>query len=222
MTARSIAFISLMFWAGCRADAGDPDESRLGPIVDPPGFFAEPLPGPDPYVEGEARLSLGIFYEGGYSQLIAIDEQTVHYYIYLAQPSGQLTYRQIRDDDRVEGVVSDRIIHGGLGFWGGGVHFDVARDLRAWQTLHVSLKSSSPAFAEIKIGMNSDGAIETVDAGDYGWAADGTWHTLAIPLTDLADLGVDLGAVTAALTLSGGSGTSADSLKIDDVYFTTP
>jgi len=207
---------------GCRADPGEADESRLGPVVGPPGADVEALPGPDPYVEGERRLSLGAFYEGGYSDLLAVDGQSIHYYIYLEQPGGPLTYQQIQDRDRVEGKTADRLVHGGRAWWGGGIHFDAPRDLRAWSAVHLSLKSSSAAFAEVGIGMASEGGDATVDATDYGYAADGQWHALVIPLEDLAEAGADLARVTAALTLGGGPGTSADALKLDALYFTAP
>lgn len=204
--------------AACRADPGDPDPLRLGPVTPPESLDEDALPGPDPYVAGEDRLSLGVFYEGGASAVLP-PGPSIHYYIYVEATSGGLTYAQVRVSDRVEGRFADRLLHGGKAWWGGGVHFDVAQDLRAWTTLHLSLKSSSATFDKINVGMNSDGAVETVDAADYGWAADGQWHAIAIPTADLADLGVDLGAVTAGLTLGGGAGTSADSLQIDDVYF---
>ena len=33
--------------------------------------------GPDPYQEGEARLSLGVFYESGYSDIIPVDDENI-------------------------------------------------------------------------------------------------------------------------------------------------
>jgi hypothetical protein len=211
----------LLAGTACREDAGDPDASRLGPIVDPPGFFEEPLPGPDPWVEGENRLSMGIFYEGAYSELLPINGTTTHYYIFLGA-TGALTYQQVKDEDRIEGIVSDRILHAGGPWWGGGVHFDVPQDFTRWTTMHLSLKSVSPAFAEVQVGMSSEDNIESLDASAYGYAADGQWHSLEIPLADFAELGVDLQAVTDALTLGGLSGTSADALKVDGFYFTAP
>ncbi|MCC6619880.1 MAG: hypothetical protein IT385_01415 [Deltaproteobacteria bacterium] len=223
MSARVVVSLAVALALGaCRDDAGDPDLDRLGPVVHPPGFGEEPLPGPDPYEAGERRLSFGAFYEGGYSDLLAVDGQTIHYYIYMEEPSGLLTYQQLPDDDHVEGLVADRLVHGGRPWWGGGIHFDAARDLSGWGTLHLSLKSSSPAFSEVDIGMISEDGDATVAATDYGYEADGQWHTLAIPLDDLADAGVDLTAITAALTLGGGAGTGADALKIDAVYLTDP
>ena len=59
-----------------------------------------------------------------------------------------------------------------------------------------------------------------MSAADYGFAADGDWHDLRIPLADLAALGLDLSAVTIAFSVSGGSGTAADTLLIDALYLT--
>lgn len=210
--------MSSLIGLGCRQDAGAPDPERFLPITDPPGAV-EPLPGPEPWVEGEARLSLGIFYEGGYSDRVAIDGIGTHYYIYLGA-GGELTYRQVTDTDRIEGTSSDRILHGGGPWWGGGVHWDAARDLTRWTRLHVSLKSSSEAFASVQVGMGSDGVAAQVDAADYGYVADGQWHSIVIPISDLTEQGLALSAVVDPLVLGGGTGTSADSLKVDNVYLT--
>lgn len=88
--------------------------------------------------------------------------------------------------------------------------------------MHLSLKSSWDAFAEVRVGMSPESAIESLDATDYGYAADGQWHSLEIPPADFAELGVDLRALTDALTLGGNTGASADALKVDGFYFTAP
>ena len=44
--------------------------------------------GPNPYEEGDARLSLGIFYEGGFSEEIPIDEVDSFFYIWVQDENG--------------------------------------------------------------------------------------------------------------------------------------
>jgi hypothetical protein len=215
---RSMLLVLLCLPA-CRAEPLEPDPSRLHL---PSDFEAEDifLEGPEPFVEGDERLTFGVFYEGGYSEIVPIDGIQVHYYIYETSPGGPLTYQQVQDKDRVEGLFADRILHNGQAWWGGGLHFTTARDLSAWETLHLSLKSSAEAFSEVEIGMGSSGRSVTVKASDYGYFADGNWHSLQIPMSDFAELGVDLEALTDAVVLGGGAGQSGEALKVDAVFMT--
>ena len=117
--------------------------------------------------------------------------------------------------DRVEGLQSDVIVQTTLPWWGGGIHSDVALDLSAWSTLHVSLKSD--VVADFDIGMT--GGVEgRASVADYGYAPDGAWHDLVIPLSDLTAQGVDLSAVTVALLLVAEGGAAGDRVHVDDLY----
>lgn len=201
-----IPFLALL-WA-CRPDLGEP--SYPDPDADTSGgdTGAESLAGPDPYSDGEARLSFGIFYESGASEL----DPTDHFYIY------ESTFTIASSEERVEGYTSDVLTHSGGAWWGGGIHWDVARDLSGWSTLNLDLLA--PAEGGISApGLAMLGGSEgRISASDAGFVADGTWHHLVIPLDDLGAAGADLSQVTAPLIIVGDGGAQGDELYIDNLY----
>lgn len=229
--------------SSCREGLGEPDYSSHAGLPRDGGPETEYLLGTDPYVPGEDRLGLGIFYEGGTSDgfPLASEQRCTDndelpeayksllrcYFIFElelepARPN-VLQYTQDTSRDRVEGAVSDRFTLTGTPFWGGGILWDQATDLQFWSTLHVALKSSDPSFAQIDITMQSGptgGA--TVGAArpatDYGYANDGEWHVLEIPLGDFAARGVDLSQVRAPFILGGTGNTAGDTLLVDELY----
>lgn len=203
----------LLLGAGCRGDAGEPDYTSLKPTFDrlltdaPP-----PKEGPDPYVQGQERLSLGIFYEGGFSETVPLDGATANYFIF----EGTFTQDAV-SDDVVEGVLADRITLAGLTFWGGGIIWDPnPRDLTKWKTLAVSLRSTS--IEKVNVTMGSAGNEAALDAAKYGYKADGNWHNLRIPLADFAASGVDLAAVRFAFGVGGPQAGAGQEIFVDDVY----
>jgi hypothetical protein len=210
------AAVFLTFTAGCRDDAGDPDYSSLGPVFDRlSADAAAPKLGPDPYVQGEDRLSLGVFYEGEASEVVAVDGATSNFFIFLA--GEQLTYAQDTvTDDVVEGSVADRITLEGTTFWGGGVVWEPARDLSKWTTLAVSLRSN--AIEKVNITVGSADQELGLDAAQFGYKADGEWHNLRIPLADYAAGGVDLSAVRLAFAIGAPGGSTGQEIFVDDVY----
>lgn len=217
-----LATIALLT-AGCREDPGPVNTALLEGWENPPGLFPEPVEGPDPYVEGENRFGLGLFYEGGLSDFAPIDGATSNYFIFEAFPGGPLTYTQIDDPQSVvEGLSSTRISHAGLTFWGGGIFWTAPRNVSRWQLMHVSLRSSAPSFADIRLGVQSGGVDHFLSAADYGYVNDGQWHHLVIPLSDFAEDGADLSALTSPFIMGGLSGTSGDVFNIDALYWTHP
>ena len=167
----------------------------------------------DPFQLGEQRLSIGVFYEGGKSDSVAINNEGTHLYLY------ENTVAIEASEDRLEGLIADGIIHGGNAWWGLGVHWDSPRDLSAWGTLYISFQSTT--FAEIEIGMTgAEDDRHIVLASAYGYVADGMWHTLAIPLADFTGDGLNLSAVSSPLNLTGPGGNAGDVLLLDNVYFT--
>ena len=175
---------------------------------------SETLPGPFPYQTGQRRLGVG-FYEGGRSEDIPVDNVTTHVYLY------ENTTTMEPSTTRVEGRASDLVVHAGKAWLGLGVHWDAPRNLDAWKTLHVSLRSSDPGFAQVKVGMNdADKKSVQLDVEKYGYVNDGAWHHLAIPLTEFTAGGLRLSAVNAPFVLIAGSGTAADKLLLDNLYFT--
>ncbi|MFZ4734388.1 MAG: hypothetical protein ACOYM9_00480 [Bradymonadia bacterium] len=215
--------LALLVGFGCRPDPGAEDyasqEAFRFDAGDPrPEAYVE---GPDPWREGEPRFGLGLFYEDGRTEEVVIDDVAAHFYIY------ENTFTVVAaDNGQREGLSVDQIVHAGTPWWGGGVHLEAPRDLSAWKTLHVSLRSSDGAFRTVSLGMTSgaegspDNASASVDATEYGYENDGRWHDLKIPIADLVAKGLDPAAVTVVLLLGGGSGTTAESLAIDALYLT--
>ena len=180
----------------------------------------EPLEGPDPFVPGEDRMSLGAFYEGGSSLEIAVDEITRHFYIYQDEGSGDLTFSQSSSTDRLEGLRSDEVTHGGGGWWGGGIHWDSPFDLSDWETLHIGLKSQDTAFESVHIAMESEGAALEIRVADYGFVADGEWHMVEVPLSVFSDAGVAMDAITIPMRMGGLAGDAGATLLVDNLYLT--
>lgn len=207
--------LPILLLLACRPDPGDPsypDPSWVdtGDTGEDDNFYE----GPDPYQEGVPRLSFGAFYEGEASDYLIVDDVTRHYYIYSS------TYTQTVDlIDRVEGYESAVIVHGGTAWWGGGINWDSSDDLSGWTTMHVSMRSSSATFASIELHLTGGEVEAVVFAEDHGWAADGEWHHLAVPLADFVSGGADLGSVTAPFVVVGGAGESGDELRVDNLYF---
>ena len=215
---RRAAWLALsLLLVGCRAELGSSDyesQESFAAVADAGADGGGLLTGPDPFEEGETRLSIGAFYEGGSSIEVPIDEVTTHLYVYDQTLSLQL------DPERVEGRESMRISHGG-GLWCGmGVHWDGGRPLSDWTTLHLSALSSDPAFADFEIGMNDASGTAKLKASDYGFRGDGAWHALDIPLADFAAAGLDLADVQAPFVFLGGPGAAGSSVLIDAVYIT--
>jgi hypothetical protein len=182
--------------------------------------MATPLPGPDPFQMGKARLSVGAFYETGASETIPIDNISSHLYIYVIDGTTMTTAALSPDSDHVEGLSADRVTHAGLTWWGLGVHWDpmMPKSMKAWTKMHVSLKSADMTFASVQIGMKSD-MVANVDAGKYGYAADNAWHNLVIPIADFVAAGLDVTKVQAPFILGGGAGKGGEKLLVDDLYF---
>ena len=202
----------------CRTEPGS-IEYQTSDFTNPNPFKVESLAGPDPFVAGERRLSFGVFYEGDASEFYTVDDATVFYYIYQLEATGEATYGQAFDTDRIEGEQSVRWTHRGLGWWGGGIHFAAARNLSGYKALNVSFKSSGAGFALVDIGMESEAGNATLNLSDYGYTNDGEWYTVSIPLLDFEDAGVDLTAVTIPFMFGGGNAEAGESIRMDNLYF---
>ena len=194
----------------CRADPG----AAAYPVNDTSAADTGPgLPeGPDPYVEGERRLDLGLYYEGGSSERVEINDVDTHYYIYEA------TYTEkVELQDVVEGREAAKLEVGEKGWLGGGLTWDSPRDLSGWGVLALSLRSGDPGLAGLALHMQA-GAEAIRPLVDYGWAPDGQWHHLRVPLTDFAAAGANLSAVTGPYVLIAAGVSPGESLTIDDLY----
>ena len=203
---------------GCRPDPGSSDYENQEQFEEGqgPGATSSILPGPDPFMEGDRRLTIGKFYEGARSEDVPIDGVSSHFYVY------EDTFTAKSSDSRVEGQNSDLLQHSGaLPWWGGGVHWGTGRDLSEWTSLHISLRSRDAAFADVDIAVHDgmDDMGVALRASDYGYSNDDTWHNLTIPLTDFTAAGLDSSVVIVPLRLGGGAGDAGERLLVDNVYY---
>jgi len=204
--------------AACRPELGVPiyqDADDFGALdASPP----EPSVGSDPFEQGEERLSLGVFYEGGFSEEVPIDDATTHFYIFGLESDGTPTFTMKPETEIVEeGLKSERITHNGTPWWGGGVQWDTSRDLSKWSTLHLSLRSQDAAFELVQLHVVADEVEAIVETADYGYVDDGAWHHLVLPLEDFE--GVDWTQVTSPLIFIGGGGSDEERLYVDNVFY---
>jgi hypothetical protein len=182
---------------------------------------------PDPWQPGEERLSVGLFYECGRSETIYIDNETTYYWVFVtdqSNPTETLTFRQGTSEDRLEGRISEEITLLDKPWWGGGFIWFEPIDLSAWTTMFVAFKSRDPSFATFELALDSgEGetpARFTLDPRDYGYANDGEWHVLEIPLQDAIDLGWDPSVARSPFIIFSAGGEPGDVLLIDNLYFT--
>lgn len=217
-----LAALTLSCALGCRPTPGEPDYASQEDFeFDRDEAVATFLPGPDPFQDGQRRLSMDIFYEGGASLRIPVDGVTRHFYVYADEFSQLRTFEVGPSDERIEGLQSDEFTHTGGPWWGGGVHWeDVPQDLSGWGRVVISLRSEDSAFADVELAMESVAGVGSVQATDYGYSNDGQWHTLIIPLSDFAQQGVDLTQISIPLRFGGDGGAEGETLLMDNVYFT--
>ncbi|WP_444941048.1 discoidin domain-containing protein [Microbulbifer sp. ZKSA004] len=126
-----------------------------------------------------------------------------------------------------EGSESLSYTSAGAGWFGMAFTADYYYDMSAFDndtaTLNFALKSSSTTT--FKIGMKS-GSIDDVEqkwidfangADPYGFARDGQWHQISIPVSDFSDE-VDMSNVVQLFELLGVDGEISD-IEIDNIYF---
>lgn len=211
------AFAMLASASACREGAPVPDYGDLQDAFDradtePP----PPLEEPDPFVDGERRLVISnIFNETGFSQFIAIDGTRTNYFIFTE--GAALTYEQQSTDDRVEGTSAERLTLAGTSFWGGGFVLEPGVDLTPYDVVVVHLKSSDIAAVNITIG---DSTTEVpVAASDFGYAADGEYHEIRIPLSEYSDAGVDLSTARLPFAVGAPGGELGQTILVDYLYW---
>ena len=226
----SLLVALMLALCGCRSDPGAGDYENQIDFMFPEdagtGGMSTLLPGPDPYVEGDKRLSVGLFYEGRSSDLIEVNNMTTFFYIW------ENTFTSETTNDHIEGVSADAVVRTSVLWWGGGVSWSAPRDLSEWKVMRLSLKSSDPGFESVEIGMASYVAPATeggapgenrvvLKAEDYGHVADGEWHQVSIPLADFAAKGLDLTQIVSPFSFGGANGEAhpGERLLADDLYF---
>jgi len=208
---RNLSILLALPVLACRPALGDPDYPEIGPYIEDDDEGV--LPGDDPWDGSSPRLAFSAFYEGGATDRIVIDDETIHYYIY------ENSYRQEVTSERVEGRVADRITVTSSAFWGGGIHLDTPRDLSAWTTLHVALRSPDAAMESFQLGMVGSAGEGRANITSYGFVADDAWHVLNIPLADLQPT-PGFNAVSVGLLLISPVAVPGTTLLIDDLYLT--
>ena len=209
---KMVGIVSVFILSGCGEDLPDPNypdfTDALADLSETNTFVESPTP----FVPGSKRLSIGIFYDGSYSDIILLNDTTTHFYIYEQTFDIKNEYQLVR-----EGLRADAIIGVGTPWLGGGVSWDEAKDLSAWTTMHVSLRSDNPQFNDLKLEIEA-GRVLRVELADYGFVADGEWHELSIPLDTFTERGADLTAVTRPFVLIGGSISVGTRLIVDNLY----
>jgi hypothetical protein len=182
---------------------------------------------PDPFQEGDERLSVGYFYEGGWSVEIPINTVTTDYFVFAIDVSDPVATRSFAEGvatDRVEGRFSYEVTLNGSPFWAGGIIWFEPIDISDWTTMFVSFKSSDPSFANFELTLQYGDAEEpagvTLDPTAYGYTNDGEWHFLQIPLQDAIDRGWDPSTARSPFIFSAPGGEPGDVLLIDNLYFT--
>ncbi|MCV9387256.1 carbohydrate-binding protein [Reichenbachiella ulvae] len=109
--------------------------------------------------------------------------------------------------------------HNNKGWFGFAFTADELLDLSAFETgyLHIAMKSSATETLEMRInvGLQEDLVLFEAGSDPYGFARDGQWHELEIPLSDFEN--VNFSNVLQLLSISG-AGNISD-LAIADVYY---
>ena len=203
----------------------DPEGDPVCTLLDPVNPFP-PVP-PDPFQPGDERLSVGYFYEGGWSFEIPINTVSTDYFVFAIDPDQPIATRSFAEGtstDRVEGLVSYEVTIIDRPFWAGGIIWFEPIDLSDWTTMFVSFKSSDPSFETFDItlqwGEEEEPAGVALDPRDYGYTNDGEWHFLEIPLQDAIDRGWDPRQTRSPFIFGAGGGDPGDVLLIDNLYFT--
>ncbi|MEO0600994.1 MAG: hypothetical protein AAF211_06135, partial [Myxococcota bacterium] len=101
----SLALVGVALGACRPVPDGDPQYPAFEPFR--PADF---LPGPFPFQDGDERLSLNVFYEGPFTEVLEFGANA-DFFVYgndFSTPPGQATFETEPTDDRVEGGASTR------------------------------------------------------------------------------------------------------------------
>ena len=218
-----VARLSLV--GGCAPDLGTPDYSSQVGLREPVDPFP-PVP-PDPFQPGDERLYVGYFYEGGSSAEILINTVTTDYFIFaideMTLSRRGASTRGLRPTGSKDCSPIEVTLNGSP-FWAGGIIWFEPIDLSNWTTMFVSFKSSDPSFANFELTLQSGEGEEpagvVLDPTAYGYANDGEWHFLEIPLQDAIDRGWDPRTARSPFIFSAPGGEAGDVMLIDNLYFT--
>lgn len=111
---------------------------------------------------------------------------------------------------------------GGAGWWGFGIHDDLAHDLTHFANgyLAFSMKTTSQQTFEVGV-VGTSGATGLIqfkpDSDPYGFVRDGKWHRVLIPVQDLIAKGLNLSGVGIVFRASG---SVISDIAFDDIIYT--
>ncbi|MBL90567.1 MAG: hypothetical protein CMH56_01975 [Myxococcales bacterium] len=163
----------------------------------------------------EDRLSLGVFYDGPFTEAYAVDDETRHLYVY------DETVTIANSTDAFEGATANTITYNNLDWWGLGVHWDEGTDLSDWRALHLSVNVNQlNNFQNMKASVSDGSTTHEYRLTDYGFVNATGWQSIALPLSAAEAAGVDLSAVTIPFGLGGGANGDDAFFGLDGVYLT--
>lgn len=121
--------------------------------------------------------------------------------------------------DTYNGQDAISYVHNNKGWFGFAFTANQLYDLSAYENgfLNIAMKSSSSETLEMRINVGLAGGQITFEPGSdpYGFARDGQWHELQIPISDFEGLNAD--GVLHLLSISGGGNIS--DIAVSDIYY---
>ena len=99
------AFTAALLLVGCGEELGAPNYPDFTDALaaqEDQNTFVE---SPSPFIPGSKRLSIGIFYDGAYSDIILLDDTTSHFYIYSQTFGIQNEYQLVREGLRADAIL---------------------------------------------------------------------------------------------------------------------
>lgn len=164
----------------------------------------------------ETTEFLGILTEAPNMPALTIDGSQVHLYIW------DQTLSDISQGLPFEGEAALAFqSSGGAGWYGFGIFSDAGVDLRPFSNGYLNLALKTSDAQEFWVGVgDSDGSEAKIyfqpGENNYGFAHDGLWHFVRIPVSDLTAQGINL-ASAGNVFMAGGS--SISNIYFDQVFY---
>ncbi|MEL7144799.1 MAG: discoidin domain-containing protein [Bacteroidota bacterium] len=111
-------------------------------------------------------------------------------------------------------------VHNNQGWFGFAFTANQLYDLSAYNNgfLNIAMKSNAAETIEMRVNVGLASGLIVFESGNdpYGFARDGQWHQLQIPVSDF--VGLNTSGVLTLLSISGGGNIS--DIAVADIYFT--